>query len=82
MLRLSKKLYYEENFKKFRSNSKKTWELLNEVTGRVTDKIKIKEIITEGNRITDPKAIANNFNKFFTNVGEKISKSVEPTRSL
>ena len=79
LLRISKQLYYEENFKIFRKNPKKTWDLLNEVTSRSCKKNVITEISMDGAKISNPKTIANNFNNFFTSIGSTISDSVRTT---
>ena len=79
LLRLSKKLYYEHNLKKFKSNPKKTWELLNEITSRTVKKNTLTEINVDGNIISDPVLIANTFNDFFTDIGQKIADSIPPT---
>ena len=40
----------------------------------------IDKITIENNVITDPLTIADNFNKFFTQAGQKIYNSVDPLR--
>ena len=75
-LRLSKMLYYEQNLKKFKTNPKKTWELLNEITGRRSYKSTISEITFQNDTISDPKKIANSFNNYFTSIGSEIADSV------
>ena len=82
LVRLSKKLYYEQSFLKYKSNSKKTWELLNEITSRSKTKFnKITEINVQGHAIREPSEIANNFNNFFTNIGTQIADSVRDTKT-
>jgi len=39
---------------------------------------KIKKIVADGKQISDPSCIADEFNKFFTNIGTSISNSVKP----
>ena len=75
-LRLSKKLYYEQGFKKFKSNPKKTWELLNEITCRQSNKSTISETTVQNETISDPKQIANTFNNYFTKIGSEIADAV------
>jgi hypothetical protein len=57
------------------------WEILNELTGKKLSKsgTKIEKICSAGETITGSLNIANEFNKFFCSVGEKISNSVENT---
>ena len=79
ILRLSKKLYFEQGFKKFKSNPKKTWDLLNEITCRKSKNSTVSEIYKNGSIINDPKIVANSFNEFFTTIGPKISNTVPPS---
>ena len=79
VIKASKQLYLDENFKKFQKNPKKTWDLLKETTfGKVTKNSNISEIIVNNNLITDKKEISNGFNDFFSNIGTSIKNSIPP----
>ena len=60
-IKISKKLYYEEQFIKYKHNSKMIWKTLNEILNK---KIKIKELpkifldTDSSNEIKDPKIIS------------------------
>ena len=58
---------------------KKTWDILRELTTGKKDQPPIEKIKTNGTILTDPSKIANEFNTFFTRVGQNIADSVEPT---
>ena len=60
-------------------NSRKTWEIINEVTGRKSEKAIINELEFEDKKLTDPAEIAEGFNKFFAEIGPKVSKNIEDT---
>ena len=56
---------------------KETWKTLNNVLGR-NKLIKLPDFFkdSDGNKITDSKKIANNFNEFFTNIGTKLGNKI------
>jgi Reverse transcriptase (RNA-dependent DNA polymerase) len=78
LLRKSKQLYFESNLNLHVKNPKKSWDLLKEAIGKKTNSA-ISEIQINGNLSSDPIAIANEFNSFFSSVGSKISNTVIPT---
>jgi hypothetical protein len=78
-LRLSKKLFLEVKFKSYEKNPKKTWDLLKEVTFGKKNNTPVSELLINNNPCTDSFQIANEFNKFFSTIGSKISNSVPPT---
>jgi hypothetical protein len=82
LLRVRKKDHLHERLKNCQKNPKKTWEILGEFTGKnKNNKEKIEKISSAGNTITGNLNIANEFNKFFCNIGNKISNSVETTNA-
>jgi hypothetical protein len=81
ILRTSKKMYFDKNFEMHKRNPKKTWELLKEATNLKRTGDKIEKLSVNGNLISDPKLIADEFNKFFVNVGVQISESIIPTNA-
>jgi hypothetical protein len=77
-VRAAKKQYFKQKLTEHAKNPKKTWETLNEITGKAwgsdsVEKIKVNDVL-----ISDPLEIASEFNKFFTGVGSRISNSVPP----
>ena len=65
----AKKSYYLKSFTACDGNSRKTWEIINEVTGRKSEKAIINELEFEDKILTDPTEIAQGFNKFFAEIG-------------
>ena len=65
----AKKFDYLKSFTACDSNSRKTWEIINQVTGRKSDKAIINELEFEDKKLTDPTEIAEGFNKFFAEIG-------------
>jgi hypothetical protein len=80
VIRLAKKLHYDKLFSKFRSNLKKTWQVLHEVIKKSNDKSNsVQNILVDNVSITDPLQMANHFNEFFSNVAVKIAQDIVPT---
>jgi hypothetical protein len=80
LLRNRKKDHFHEKLKNSQKNQKKTWEILGELTGKKGgSKDKITGISSAGETITGNLNIANEFNRFFCSIGNKISDSVENT---
>ena len=72
--------YYQDKSIEYRSNTKKLWELMNGIINKTKHKVSIIPYVTvEGIKIYNRKMIANEFGKFYANLGgslvEKISKS-------
>ncbi|XP_065662956.1 uncharacterized protein LOC136085565 [Hydra vulgaris] len=63
---------------KHKFNSKRTWQILAEITGN--RKLKScslpKSLKINGNNVDDPKEIASELNKFFVSVGPNLSKNI------
>ena len=72
----AKKSYYLNSFTGGDGNSRKTWEIINVVTGRKSEKA-IINLELEGKKLTDRTEIAGGFNKFFAKIGLKLSENIE-----
>ncbi|XP_065658046.1 uncharacterized protein LOC136082563 [Hydra vulgaris] len=74
----AKKNYYLNMLEKHKFNSKRTWQILAEITGN--RKLKLcslpKSLKINGNNVDDPKEIASELNKFFVSVGPNLSKNI------
>ena len=79
LIKASKRQHYDNHLKTHAKNSKKTWEILKELTTGKTTQVKIDKIKVNGEVITDNRKMANAFNAFFTEAGKNIYNSVEPT---
>jgi hypothetical protein len=79
LIRAAKKDHVNEQLIINKKNPKKTWEILNELTGKQKNNVTIQKICSEGVEYTNSTDKANAFNKFFCGIGEKISNSVEQT---
>ena len=69
-IKKAKRKYYNSYFKKYSSNSKKQWQMINSILNRKTKtKIKISKIRYNGSDVTDSQQIAESFNDYFCNRG-------------
>ena len=75
-IRAAKKIYYDRQFKMAKNDSKKTWQIANELTGRKPKTEDIEEI--QGN--SDPNIKAKIFNEFFADIAPKLAKKIKPSR--
>ena len=79
IIRASKKLYYEQQPAKYQSDCKKTWQILcKAINNSNKSDNSIKHIIVDGLSIDNPAIMADNFNKFFSSIAEKIVEQIHP----
>ena len=73
LIRISKKTHYQRFFTEHNNNLKKVWQGIKEIVN-----IKNKNMSTptcievNGNIISDPKLVCNNFNDYFVNIADNI----------
>ena len=80
LTRESKRLYYEKSFEETKNNSKKTWELLNELINKrkgQNGEPPTKFIDSRGN-VCEKDKIAHGFNEYFSSVGCQLEKNIPP----
>ena len=79
--RKTKKIYNHNLLYEHRHNIRKTWGVLNSLIGRINDKTSISETFKiDDKNVTDPTQIANEFCKFFTNIGMKYANNIPTSR--
>ena len=70
--------YFNIVFTAYRSDMKKTWQVINETLSRNSKKIDMpSKFIHEGCELEDPTEIVNAFNSHFANIGKKLSSKIE-----
>lgn len=76
MLRKAKKEYYSTKFEKYKLQTAKTWNIINKElnTNRKTTKDIEKIEQTDGTIVSNAKQIADEINKYFTNIGKQLAK--------
>ena len=71
---LAKKMYYQSKFSKYNDNKKGTWAIIKGILNRTQPSTTFSEYFyINGQKVTDKKVIANEFNTFFTNIGANIT---------
>ena len=58
------------------TNSKDSWNIINELLNKKSMTTSIKELIIHHNKITDDKDIANELNNFFCKTGPQLSENI------
>ena len=78
LLRIAKRLHYEEKLNLAKTNVKRTWQVLNEILQRRGNKAnKIpSNLFTSNRNISDPMEIANQFCNYFSNIGLNLVKNI------
>ena len=80
-MKLSKRNYYNQYFLQNSNNSKKIWKGIKQIIHYKPKSSQTSIKIVQYNKeVTDPKQIANTFNKYFANIGNELAKSI-PTVS-
>lgn len=82
-LKEAKIIYYQRTFKQNAGNSKVIWSSINELTHKnLNAKIEhINNLKCNGRLISEPKEIAERFNKHFSEIGLKLSSSIQESRT-
>jgi len=81
LVRKSRILYYHDSLINSKKKPKKTWEVIKDAlkTSKANDSI--PDILTNDGILHDNVDKANAFNKFFTNIGKDINRSVPCTKA-
>ena len=77
LIRKARQSYYNNKFKDYSKDCKKTWQTINDLLGRkkcVNDVP--SSFVSNGKILSGEVEIAEGFNDFFVNIGPKLSKSI------
>ena len=72
LVKEAKQKYYIDSFNNNKSNSAKTWNVINELSGRKRTYFEIPKIRNNGNTYESPRDIANEFIDYFSTVASKL----------
>ena len=75
-IRDKKREYFITNIEESRNDIKKTWKVLNTAMSRTSKITTINKLTVNEEDITDPKAIADQFNKYFLDVGPSLAANI------
>lgn len=75
---LAKNKFYADYFEKYSADSRKQWQMLNSLLNRKrnTKSSSIKLHQDNGNKITNPKDVAEKFNQYFATIAEKLKENI------
>ena len=81
IIRIAKKNYFKEKIDMHRNNGEKTWETISEILKNKNKKTKVTDTFITSNGVpcTDNTDIANNFNIYFTTVGNTLAANLPHT---
>ena len=81
-INLAKKMYYQSQFSNYKDNVKGTWAIIKGILNRTQPSTNFPEYFNiNGQKETDKKVIANEFNTFFTNICANINANVSMSNS-
>lgn len=81
-IRVTKQSYYARIFDEYKGNMRKTWTAISEVLSRGRSARKAPDyFLINSIAVSDSTKIANLFNEFFSNIGEKLAASQEEPSS-
>ena len=80
ILRKCEKQYYKEQLYSCQTNMKQTWAIINDVLKRKKKNVCIEQIKLNGQVLSNKTLIANEFNTYFVNIGEKLCNKIEKNR--
>ena len=76
-IRLAKAKYYKNKFEEFKTNMRKTWELINSVVRPgFSKKTLVQKLSIDGNLTDTNETIVDYINDFFSTIGRNISESI------
>ena len=74
----AKKTYYAKQIEKFKGDSKKTWGTIFEIMNKSRTKSRFPPFFEiDDKKISDKQDIANEFNNFFSTVGQKLADGID-----
>ncbi|XP_065683652.1 uncharacterized protein LOC136096398 [Hydra vulgaris] len=79
-----KKNYYSQLLNTFKNDTKRTWQIMNEIIGKQKSCSGfLPQMVRVDNKsLYEPRTIAQEFNKFFIDIGPTLSKKIPNTKSL
>ena len=82
--RAAKRSYYEGKCIEYKNNTKKLWQIINEVSGRINDKTSLIDYITVDEvRVYQGPKIANHFAQYFSTVGKTFAEKIpKPAKDI
>jgi hypothetical protein len=80
-IKLAKESYYRNAFMQHSGNSRKTWQIVNDLTLRISKRTSVRELNLNGNSISNPSDLSNAFNEHFSTIGPKLASDIPVSSS-
>ena len=64
---------------KYKGDIRKTWSLVNGLIGKSKTQI-CQSLLINGSKVTDQKVLADEFNKYFSSIAEKMKEKLPQSR--
>lgn len=80
LIRSSRAKYYKDKFDSYKNNTNKTWRTINDLIGKYNRKKPPNYFMDGDSKISNKADIANNFNKFFAEVGPNLARKINSQR--
>ena len=80
--RAAKKMYYTNIFATYKTDSKQTWSILRQIINKSKKSNSLPStFVIDNNKISNPQVIAEEFNNFFSKIGQSVSDNVPNSQS-
>ena len=81
MIRQAKIIHYQNEFKKYKGNIKKTWGTINSILNRNRKVNNFpSHIISQKGKLDNIQDIVNEFNDYFCNIGQALAQKIPDSR--
>ena len=81
LLRKAEKDFYCNKFNKISGNIRQTWSLINSLLNKKGSTALNDNFIIEGIKVENKEEIAEQFNKYFVNIGSGLASKIEPVQT-
>ena len=76
-IEIAKREYFARDFATYRSDMKKTWQVISETLSRNIKKKLPSKFVHEGREIENPTEIAKAFNIYFAHIGKNLCSTIK-----
>ena len=81
-IREAKRMYYTRTFDLYKNDIKQTWFVINSTFSRNKKCNASEQFIIDDKELKDLTVIANEFNKYFVNIGQSLAEKITPTLDI
>ena len=76
-IHIAKLMYRKKYFDDYKDNSRKQWQMINELLNRRKRNIRVNKLIDKDGKVHNtPTAIAENFNEYFANIASNLKNEI------